>query len=230
MAIKIQNTEDFGVNGIKAVVYGASGVGKTSLARSVSDSIIISAEKGLLSLVDYSLPYIEVDSPGQIDEVYRYLLKDKEYETVFLDTVSEIGEVLLTDFLLTGNSEGGPVKDARQAYRMMAEAMMPMIRKFRDIPSKNIIFLSKMEIKEDEENGIMLYRPMIPGQVIKNQLPYMFDGLWMMDIMKDKDKNDVRVLQTGASRGKYCKDRSGKLDMYEPPNIDAIFKKAKGLS
>jgi len=231
MAIKIQSTQEFGVDAIKAVVYGASGVGKTSLALTAPDPIIISAEKGLLSLSDYDLPYIEVGRPSDIDEAYRFLMKDDTYKTIFLDTVSEIGEVLLTDFLINGNeSIAGPLKDARQGYRMMAEAMMPMIRKFRDIPGKHVVFNAKLEIKEDEDNGIMLYRPMIPGQVIKNQLPYMFDGVFYMDIMRDKDKKDVRVLQTGITRGKIAKDRSGKLDLYEQPNLTSIFDKIKGTS
>ena len=227
MAIKIQSTADFGVDGIKSVIYGASGVGKTRLARTASDCIILSAEKGLLSLKKEDIPYIEIGRPKDVDDAFTFLKNDTTYKTVFLDTISEIGEVLLTDFLLHGY-DGAPVKDGRQAYRMMAEAMMPMIRKYRDLPGKNIVFLAKMEVKEDEENGIMMYRPMIPGQVIKNQLPYMFDGLWNMDITKDKDKKDVAVLQTTATRGRYCKDRSGNLDQFERPDIDAIFAKAKG--
>lgn len=229
MAIKIQSTKDFGVDSIKAVVYGASGVGKTSLALTAPKPIIISAEKGLLSLADHDLPYIETSSANQIDEAHKYLLKDKEFQTVIVDTISEISEVLLTNFLIHGDEViAGPLKDARQGYRMMADAMMPMIRKFRDIPNKHVIFIAKLEIKEDEENGIMMYRPMIPGQVIKNQLPFMFDGVWLMDIVKDKDKKDVRVLQTGISRGKVAKDRSGKLDMFERPDLSHIFAKIKG--
>jgi len=225
MAIKIQSTADFGTDGIKTVIYGASGVGKTRLARTASNCIILSAEKGLLSLNNEDIPYIEISRPKDVDDAYAFLKSDTEYQTVFLDTISEIGEVLLTDFLLHGH-DGAAVKDGRQAYRMLADAMMPMIRNYRDLPGKNIVFLAKMEVKDDED-GITNYRPMIPGQVIKNQLPYMFDGLWNMDIQK-VNKEDVGVLQTTATRGRYCKDRSGNLDQFERPDIDAIFAKAKG--
>lgn len=229
MAIKIKSTQDFGVDSIKMVVYGPSGIGKTTLALTAPNPIIISAEKGLLSLSDYDLPYIEVLKPADIDDAYNLLKKDKEFQTIFIDTVSEIGEVLLTDFLLTGAADGGPVKDGRHAYRMMAEAMMPMIRKFRDLPGKHVVFSAKLEIKEDEDNGIMLYRPMIPGQVIKNQLPFMFDAILLYDMIRDpKTKKDTRVMQTGNSRGKIAKDRSGKLDFYEKPDLTHIFDKIKG--
>lgn len=229
MPIKIKSTQGFGVDSIKMVVYGQSGVGKTTLALTAPKPIIISAEKGLLSLKNHDLPYLEVLKPADVDEAYNFLKKSKEFQTVFLDTISEIGEVLLTDFLLTGGTDGTPVKDGRQAYRMMAEAMMPMIRKFRDLPGKHIVFNAKLEVKEDEDSGIMMYRPMIPGQVIKNQLPFMFDAIMLYDIIKDpKTKQDVRVLQTGMSRGKIAKDRSGELDFYEKPDLTAIFNKIKG--
>ena len=53
MAIKLHSTKDVTVNGVKMMVYGASGVGKTRLTTTCPNPIIISAEKGLLSLADY---------------------------------------------------------------------------------------------------------------------------------------------------------------------------------
>ena len=231
MAIKIQSTADFSAgNGYKMVVYGDAGIGKTSLIKTAEQSLILSAEKGLLSLKKFDFPYIEIGSPKKIDEAYEWLKKDKEFATVFLDTVSEVSEVLLSDFLINGNDIiKGPLKDARQGYRMMGEAMMPMIRKFRDIPGKNVVFLAKMEVKEDEDSGILHHRPMIPGNVVKNQLPYMFDGVFFYTQVRDKvKKEDVRVFQTGKSTGIIAKDRSGNLDFHERPEIDYIISKALG--
>ena len=230
MAIKIQSTSEFSIsNGHKSVVYGPSGVGKTRLCLTAKDSILLSAEKGLLSLKNEKQPYIEIRTPGAIDEAYIWLKKDKEFKTIFIDTASEIAEVLLTDFLINGNeSIQGPLKDARQGYRMMAEAMMPMIRKFRDIPMKNVVFLAKLEIKENEDDGVTYYRPMIPGQVVKNQLPYMFDGVFYFHILKGKQKEDIPVFQTFLSRTVVAKDRSGELAQYEKPNLDDVIGKCKG--
>lgn len=232
MAIKILSTADFSSgNGWKGVVYGGPGIGKTSLVKTADKSIILSAEKGLLSLKKFDFPYIEIKTPNDIDEAYNWLCsaKAKEFKTIFLDTVSEVSEVLLSDFLINGDDIiKGPLKDARQGYRMMAQAMMPMIRKYRDIPGKNVIFLAKLEVKEDENTGILHHRPMIPGNVVKNQLPYMFDGVFLYDQIKDKDKNDVRVFQTGNSIGKVGKDRSGNLSFYEKPEIDYIISKSLG--
>ena len=229
MAIKIKSTADFSADtGVKIVVYGQSGIGKTRLALKAADSIILSAERGLLSLKNENHPYIEIGSPKKVDEAYEWLKRDKQFKTVFLDTVSEVGEVLLTDFLLNGNGIiDGPLKDARQGYRMMAEAMMPMIRKFRDIPDKNIVFNAKLGMKEDKEGDLMYRHAMIPGRVIPMQIPYMFDCVFYFHLKKNQQREDVPVFQTYLSSDTIAKDRSGTLAKFEPPDIDAIIRKIK---
>ena len=60
--IKITSTKDFYLRGIKCLVYGESGVGKTVLCSTAPDPIIISAESGLLSLRKKDIPVIEINS------------------------------------------------------------------------------------------------------------------------------------------------------------------------
>jgi hypothetical protein len=103
----------------------------------------------------------------------------------------------------------------------MAEGMMAMIRKFRDLPGKHIVFIAKEERKEDDTTGIILTQPIMPGQVTKTQLPYMVDLVMHMGI----DKAGNRFLQTVSDRQKHCKDRSGKLEEKEPPDLTYIFEK-----
>ena len=73
MAIKIKNTADVSANGVKILVYGQAGAGKTTLAATMPKPIIISAEGGLLSIQGASLPYIEVNSMATLMEAYEYV-------------------------------------------------------------------------------------------------------------------------------------------------------------
>jgi RecA-family ATPase len=59
MAIQLKNTLDVSSNGIKVLVYGHAGAGKTTLGATMPVPIIISAEGGLLSIKDAGLDYIE---------------------------------------------------------------------------------------------------------------------------------------------------------------------------
>ena len=52
MAIQLKNTAQVSVQGLKVLVYGHAGAGKTTLAASMPNPIIISAEGGLLSIKD----------------------------------------------------------------------------------------------------------------------------------------------------------------------------------
>ena len=89
MAIKLMSTKDVKSNGVKVVLAGSSGAGKTVMAATAPNPIFISAEKGLLSLADKDIPYLEVKTLLSMDEAYKFC-RDSEYETIILDSLSEI--------------------------------------------------------------------------------------------------------------------------------------------
>jgi len=222
MAIKIRNTKDFEVDSVKCVVYGAAGSGKTRLAASAPTPLIISAEAGLLSLAGTNIDFIEVTSLKQWDEVYKYVKSSheaKHYETICLDSLSEIAEVLVAELK-------PQFKDPRQAYGSLADSMMPMLRKFRDLPRKHTVFTAKMIVAVDEENGRITDELMLPGKVLPAQVPYLVDELFHLTIGKSKKP----VVQTAPTRRSFAKDRSGALMAEEEPNMTAIINKIMAKS
>lgn len=214
MAIKIQSTNDIAIDSVKCVVYGGAGTGKTRLCASAPSPIIISAESGLLSLADVKCDYIEIKSMEELDDAYRFLKSDNKYQTVCLDSLSEIAEVIIQkikpDF-----------KDPRQAYGALADAMMPMLRRFRDLKGKHTVFTAKLISVQDETSGIVTEEIMMPGKVLGHQVPYMVDELFKLK----KDRKNVSVLQTSPDRQSFAKDRSGALLPEEVPNMTAIINK-----
>ena len=62
MAINLQSTNTVVNAGIKMLVYGAAGTGKTCLIPTLPSPVILSAEGGLLSISDHNIPFIEVKS------------------------------------------------------------------------------------------------------------------------------------------------------------------------
>jgi hypothetical protein len=217
MAIKIQNTSDIKINGVKTIVYGGAGVGKTRLCASAPTPIIISAESGLLSLADGSVDFIEITKLKELDEAYRWAKSSEEaakYETLCLDSLSEIAEVLVAELK-------PQFKDARQAYGALADAMMPMLRKFRDLEGKNTVFTAKLIQTTDEESGVTSQQLLMPGKVLGYQIPYMVDELFCMQV----DRKGAPFLQTAPDRMRFCKDRSGALDNPETPDMSVIINK-----
>jgi len=216
LGIKIKKTSEIPFNGVKCIVYGGAGVGKTRLCATAPKPIIISAESGLLSLSEVDCDFIEIKSLNQLDEAYRALKSDNTYETICLDSLSEIAEVLITELK-------PQFKDARQAYGALSDAMMPMLRKFRDLPGKNTVFTCKLIRIQDEETGKISEEIMMPGKVLSYQIPYIVDELFKMKLGKKK----VSVLQTTPDRISFAKDRSGALSDEEAPNMTDIINKIK---
>lgn len=222
MAIKLKSTSDVHVNGVKCLVYGQAGAGKTTLAATMPNPIIISAEGGLLSIQDAGLPYIEVNSMDDLKEAFSWVSGENgnEYDSVILDSLSEIGEVVLIH-------EKEVNKDGRAAYGEMATQMTSLIRAFRDLPGKNVLMTAKME-KAQDENGRLLFSPSMPGAKVSQQLAYFFDLVLALRVEKDAEGNTQRALMCDSDGLWAAKDRSGKLDAWEAPDLGAVIRKIGG--
>lgn len=223
MAINVKTTGSLSANGVKVLVYGQAGAGKTSLIKTLPSPIVLSAEGGLLSIQDADLPFIEITSMTELQEAYTWLTSSDEakaYKSVALDSISEIAEVCL-------NTEKKVTKDPRQAYGAMQEQMADIIRAFRDLPGRHVYMSAKLE-KTQDEMGRVLYSPSMPGNKTGQALPYFFDEVLALRVEKDGDGNTQRALMCDSDGLWLAKDRSGKLDAWEAPDLTAVIAKIGG--
>jgi len=223
MAINVKTTGSLAANGVKVLVYGQAGAGKTSLVKTLPNPIVLSAEGGLLSIQDADLPYIEISDLDTLREAYAWLTsadEAKAYQSVALDSISEIAEVVL-------NAEKKATKDPRQAYGAMQEQMADIIRSFRDLPGKHVYMSAKLE-KTQDEMGRVLYAPSMPGNKTGQALPYFFDEVLALRVEKDSEGVTQRALMCDSDGLWLAKDRSGKLEAWEAPDLGAIIAKIQG--
>lgn len=220
MAIMLKRTSAVEPAFVKVLVYGASGAGKTTLIPSLPEPIVLSAEAGLLSIRGSNIPYIEIATMDDLREAYAWLRDSEEasmYQSVVIDSLSEIAEVILS-------TEKKIAKDPRQAYGAMADQISDIVRAFRDIPEKHVYMSAKVERAQDDQ-GRLLYNPSMPGNKIGQSLPYLFDEVFALRAETDSDGQLVRMLQTDTDGVWNAKDRSGKLDMWEPADLGAVIRK-----
>lgn len=222
-------------NGIKMLVYGDAGMGKTVLTASLPNVVMLSAESGALSLSESNLkkiygnlpyvspvPMILIRTVDDLTEAARFLEfsnEAKNFESVALDSISEIAETVL-------NNAKRQVKDPRQAYGELIEKMESTIRVFRDLPKKHVYMASKMEPSKDGLTGVIKYGPSMPGAKLGPNLPYFYDFVFRLGMNKDQQGNSYRFLQTAPDLQFVAKDRSGKLDAMEYPHLGNVITKA----
>lgn len=228
MAIKLTTSDQAAKdNGIKCLVYGVAGSGKTTLSATFAEipTVVISAEAGLLSIKDANLPVIEISSVEDIQEAYVFLTQTDEgkaFKAIVVDSISELAEVLLI-------SEKASNKDGRAAYGETNVKMMEMLRAFRDLQGRHVLFISKLEKQKDEMTGSMLYGPSMPGARLGQAIPYLTDLVFAIRLEKDVDGNTQRWLQCQPDFSWQAKDRSGKLSQYEEPNMREVIRKVAGV-
>jgi phage nucleotide-binding protein len=219
MAIELKNTRGLHANGVKMLVYGQAGAGKTSLIPTLPNPIVLSAEGGLLSISGVDIPFIEIKSMDDLFEAYNWLTstdEGKAFDSVALDSISEIAEVCL-------NTEKKRAKDPRQAYGEMQEKMSDIIRAFRDLPGKHVLFTAKLE-KTQDEMGRILYAPSMPGNKTGQSLPYFFDLVMALRVEKDAEGNTQRALMCDSDGLWQAKNRSaGKLSMWEAADLGHVI-------
>lgn len=223
MAISLKRTGQLGASSVKFLGYGPAKIGKTRAISTLPTPITLSCEGGLLVLKDYDLPYVEISTLEDLYDAYRWVSSSDEarlFESVALDSISEIAEVLLSaekKIMI-----GGKPRDPRQAYGAMQDRMGDLIRAFRDLPSHHVYFSAQME-KSQDELGAVLYAPAMPGNKFAQKLPFFFD-----EVFAFRFEAGHHAILTATDGVWTAGDRSGRLSRWEPPDLGAIIRKIAG--
>ena len=236
------------VDRISALVTGKYGLGKTSLIRTVlgqeyqdgqwvqtydtdEKACVLSAESGLLAVRDLVKAGLvegyEIGSLADFKEAYNLLantaeMKDR-YSWVFIDSLTEISQ--RCDSVMR---EKYP--DSSKTFRRWddySDTMIRIIKGFRDLHDYSVIFTCLETIDKDDVSR-RYAAPDVVGRGLKEKLPSFFDLVLYMRLVQDDTGGEHRVLYTQPVNEYPAKDRSGKLNTVEKPNLLEI--RAKILS
>ncbi len=221
MALNFSTTDvQARTHGIKVLVYGRAGMGKTHLCGTAPSPLIISAEAGLLTLKAKKIPVILVTSVQDVWDAYTWCAtkaKANGIQTICLDSISEIAEKVLSN-------EKKKTKDPRAAYGELGTQTIDLVKGFRDLVGFNVVVTAKEATKTDSL-GVVKAEPTSPGQQIGQALPYLFDEVFHAAKGLDNTGKEYHYLRTRASISSEGKDRSGALDEIEYPDLAHIFGK-----
>lgn len=235
-------------SGLKTLVYGQAGVGKTVLCATLPLPIVfVNAESGALSLREQNLfkifvehhgmhpdlatdrakavaksPSVLVRNGAELRRVHEDLVRNPgHYASLALDSLSEIAEAMLASIIPT-------TTNLQKAYGEMAATVDEFVRKFRNgLVGKHVCFTAKMEPMKDEVTGIVKWGPSFPGQQLGKLSPYWLDETFFMGVWTDPANQlpPQRYLLTQPDQNYTAKDRSGALDVMERPDLSYIIDK-----
>lgn len=224
------------VNGVKLMVYGDAGMGKTSLVPTLPTPFLISAESGLLSLapqnidrihpndpsVSRNVPVLKVRNMAEFRDAVRWAQESHEatqFESGAVDSATEIFEQILKEQKVQN-------ADGRAAYGAMHAEAITLLKNFRDIPGLNVYMSSKMAKVQNPITGFTKCAPMAPGKNLTWDIPYLFDMMFALRLGED-EQGTWRYLQTAPCLQFEAKDRSGACLASEEPHLGRIIEKIK---
>lgn len=217
----LRPARDFAINyGVKAIIYGPPGGGKTPAANTAPRPVMMACEPGLLSMRNSNIPTWTAFDAARQDEFFKWLFHSNEtkgFDTVVVDSGSQMAE----NYLQRANQNN---KHGLAAYGQMARDSMENFRGMYYMPQKHIYIVAKQEFKI--ENGITMRRPYYPGQQLPIDVPHMYDAILQLDIHSVPNVGQVKAFRCIGSMDTVARNRTGTLAEFEPPDFGALVRKA----
>lgn len=219
----LRPARDFAVQyGVKAIVYGPPGSGKTPVINSAPRPIMLACEPGLLSMRTSTVPTFFAANSDMIDEFFLWFFNSNEtrnFDTLALDSASHMADTYL-QALLTGKSKSGNKVHGKVAYGEMARMTMDHLRKLYYMPQKHAYLICK------EGTFDSIKKPYFPGQNLLVEVPHLYDAILNLNVQNVPGVGQTKAFRCQASIDVFARDRTGNLAEFEPPNFGALVAKA----
>lgn len=205
---------------IKALVYGASGSGKTSFAGTAKNAIFLSAEGGLLSIASLAPNYIEIKSLNDLKEAYMYLkTQPHNFDTVIIDSITEINDIIKSDI----EKKTGKAMQIAD-WGTLGKEIKQQFRSFRDLPMHTIFIAQEMIESQDDNNRVSKRVPSLNGKA-STEIAYFMDIVGYV-FVTPKGEHKVHTLSDPSL---LTKDRTGLIGNNTPADFEAWIEKMNTL-
>lgn len=251
---------------INIALFGPSGVGKTTQARTLDpkSTLFVDLEGGTLAIQDWAGDVLDVRSiaqqfnkypweiaralalyiggfdPSDKDGVYSKTQYEavckafasidlEKYSTIFVDSITVASRECFkwSQVQPEAISEKTGKPDTRGAYGLLGREMIRWLTHLQHSP-KSIIVVGILDQDVDDLKRIS-WSPQVEGSKTGRELPGIFDQVITLQSFKTEEGKLYRafVCQQHNEWGYPAKDRSGRLELLEAPDLGAVIKKIR---
>jgi hypothetical protein len=149
-----------------------------------------------------------------------------EFELFYMDSLSETARRCRDWAEQQDEAYSRGKKDLRGMYGLVARELIAWLQQLQHMRSRIVIFVTVLEKVIDDFN-VSTWRPQIEGQRTANVLPAIVDEILTLEFLDFGDHKPVRAFVTREPNPWNLpgKDRSGKLDQFEPPDLGKLLAK-----
>jgi len=213
---------------IKVMIYGDSGVGKTTLAVTSPKPLVLLTEKNGVPSIHASNPnacIIYCSSIQDVRNVVSGIMNgDKElaqFETLVIDSLTETQRMIQDDVLKKARRDSMQLQD----YGKLADATRGLIRVLRDLPI-NVVCTALNDVDSEEATGTRHYQPIFIGKKTGKEIAQWFTCIGYMyrrDIKEGDDKVAQRNIMFDGASSVLCKTAPNLEGVIKNPNLTEIF-------
>jgi len=242
--------------GVKLLVIGPTGVGKTSLLRTLDPPrvLFLDGEAGDLSVQDVPVDTIRIDdwetarniavriggpnpsfaptscySEAHFKAVGGWLENLERYDLIFADSITAISRLSFrwAEQQPEARSERTGAKDLRSIYGLHAREMLMWLHQLQHARGKHVVFIGVLEKITDDFGRFVEFRLQMEGAKVPREIGAIVDEVIVMEFLDFGNHKPVRGFTCAAPNpwGYPAKDRSGKLDVTEPPHLGNLLAK-----
>jgi hypothetical protein len=148
------------------------------------------------------------------------------YDTIFIDSLTEVSRRSFAFAERQPEAFSHGRKDLRGAYGLHARQMISWLSRLQRGRTRNVIMTCVLERTVDNL-GTATWELQIEGARTGRELPAIIDELIVLAFVNFGDGKPMRTFITGQPNpwNYPSKDRSGRLDLYEKPDLGTLLDK-----